>query len=242
MEGMDDGRKEAMRRRMNELDASGQDIGESRRGDAPSSSAPYRNNRRARMRAKKTAAFDNDRSPSPRSVDPPKSRLDEVPFWREGGSIASLLFENRPSSSSGARDGRHPNGRKSLEVRLFTTSIEMCECYLSCRMAQIAHAPVFIIPRVETATAPLAFRARAHCHLPLLVRVALRPDRIRHHVQVGRRSRDHTPTNRRHVGDRGDPQFPGGSKGAISRAYLVRHAAGGRIHPREFARQRVLGR
>ena len=114
--------------------------------------------------------------------------------------------------------------------------------YLSCRMAQIAHAPVFIIPRVETATAPLAFRARAHCHLPLLVRVALRPDRIWHPVQVGRRSRDHTPANRRHVGDRGDPQLPGGSEGAIFRVYLVRHAAGGRIHPREFARQRVLGR
>ena len=123
MKDVDDGRKEALRRRMNERDdpstaAVTLPNGKSRRA-LPSSPIPNRNNRRARMRAKKqTPALDGQASPSLKSTDLPKSRLDEVPFWREGGSIASLLFENRPSlPSSTGRDDRGVMGRKSLEVR-----------------------------------------------------------------------------------------------------------------------------
>ena len=123
MKDVDDGRKEALRRRMNERDdpstaAITLPNGKSRRA-LPSSPIPNRNNRRARMRAKKqTPALDGQASPSLKSTDLPKSRLDEVPFWREGGSIASLLFENRPSlPSSSGRDVRGVMGRKSLEVR-----------------------------------------------------------------------------------------------------------------------------
>ncbi|KAL3766415.1 hypothetical protein ACHAW5_008652 [Stephanodiscus triporus] len=122
MEGMDDGRKEELRRRMNELNDSPAAAASRRNGDlgrdAASSSSSHRNNRRARMRAK-TTAFDQQ-STLPRSIESPKSRLDEVPFWREGGSIASLLFENRPSSSPGAREDRHSTGKRTLEVRVST--------------------------------------------------------------------------------------------------------------------------
>ena len=123
IQGVDDGRKEVMRRRMNEMDDSSSATvasleGEVVRRASPSSSSINRNNRRARMRAKKqTNALDSKVSPSSRSIDPPKSRLDEVPFWRETGSIASLLFENRPWSSSSGRGDRRVIGRKSLEVR-----------------------------------------------------------------------------------------------------------------------------
>ena len=123
MKEVEDGRKEAMRRRMNERDdpstaAVTLPNGKSRRA-LPSSPIPIRNNRRARMRAKnQTPALDGQASPSLKSTDLPKSRLDEVPFWREGGSIASLLFENRPSlPSSTGRDDRGVMGHKFLEVR-----------------------------------------------------------------------------------------------------------------------------
>jgi hypothetical protein len=136
MKGMDHGRKEAMCRRMNELDnpslaaaASGKNCKFCRDAPLSSSGVPsfsfaHQNNRRVRMRAKKTTALDYKRSPLPQSINSTKSHLDKVPFWREGGSIASLLFENR-LPSSGAEDNRHPMGRKSLEVRLFTYSNNM---------------------------------------------------------------------------------------------------------------------
>ncbi|KAL3816340.1 hypothetical protein ACHAXA_011440 [Cyclostephanos tholiformis] len=115
IKGMGDERKELMRRRMNELNDSSLRNGELRRA-APSSSSPYRNNRRARMRAKKkTPPLYNRVSPSQRSINPPKSHLDEVPFWKERGSIASFIFENRPSSASSRVDNRQTMGRKSLE-------------------------------------------------------------------------------------------------------------------------------
>lgn len=117
MKDVDDDRKEALRQQMN---AAGS---EQMQAPLQTSQSPtsYPKNRRARMRAKSN--FD---------IPPPpdksyKSRLDEVPFWREQGNIASLLFDNRPSSlppPSGARDGsgRPPMRRGPLEVCLIKTA------------------------------------------------------------------------------------------------------------------------
>ena len=91
MEGVNDGRKEVLRRRLNE------DI-----SSADRTSSPYRNNRRARMRAKSTV-INSPPTSSRRQFDNKsfqRSRLEEVPFWREGGTIASLLFDNQQSPSS----------------------------------------------------------------------------------------------------------------------------------------------
>ena len=48
------------------------------------------------------------------SVHSRKSPWEEVPFWREGSSLASLLFNTR--LPSGARDGGRGTRRESLEV------------------------------------------------------------------------------------------------------------------------------
>ncbi|KAL7446205.1 hypothetical protein ACHAXH_009381 [Discostella pseudostelligera] len=102
MEGVDDGRKEVLRRQLNDeylLSASDDST-----NTISGASSTYRNNRRARMRAKSNIVStppSSSRQPGNRSF--PRSRLDEVPFWREGGTIASLLFDTRQSPSRPTR-------------------------------------------------------------------------------------------------------------------------------------------
>ena len=101
VEGVDDGRKEVLRRRLNE------DV-----SYADHTPSPYLNNRRARMRAKSTVV--SSPPSSRRQLDNKsfqRSRLEEVPFWREGGTIASLLFDNQQSPSS-----RPTRRSRTLEV------------------------------------------------------------------------------------------------------------------------------
>jgi len=119
MDELDDRRKEVLRRQMKvENDADTTDNTSEQASDDIKTSTPslYRNNRRARMRVK--SIVDKKQSPPTRrnNKSSPKSRLDEVPFWREGGTLASLLFDTRPS-----RDGKgYPSRRKSLEQLLLS--------------------------------------------------------------------------------------------------------------------------
>ena len=121
MDGLDDRRKEVLRRQMKvENNSDTNDNYSKQASDDTKTSTPslYRNNRRARMRVK--SIVDNKQSPPSRrnrnNKSSPKSRLDEVPFWREGGTMASLLFDSRPS-----RDGKgYPSRRKSLEQLLLS--------------------------------------------------------------------------------------------------------------------------
>ena len=120
MDGLDDRRKEVLRRQMkveNDSDTTNDDSKQASDETKTSTPSLYRNNRRARMRVK--SIVDKKQSPPSRrnnKKSPPKSRLDEVPFWREGGTLASLLFDTRQS-----RDGKgYTSRRKSLEQLLLS--------------------------------------------------------------------------------------------------------------------------
>jgi hypothetical protein len=101
VDGVHDGRKEALRSEMN-------------RRQLPR--APLPNNRRSRMRAKlKTSQVSNTA----------KSYLDEPPFWRrDGGTIASVLFDSQQPSSP--RSG----GVESRSKRRYNTSLDTLEALL----------------------------------------------------------------------------------------------------------------
>ena len=95
-----------------------------------SSSQPqqsYRNNRRARTRAKANGDIVPPPPPStalPRrrtKLSPTRSHLDEVPIWRQSGTIASLLFDTKNAKDD---DGIYPSNRRtSLEVRIRYTLV-----------------------------------------------------------------------------------------------------------------------
>ena len=95
-----------------------------------SSSQPqqsYRNNRRARTRAKANGDIVPPPPPStalPRrrtKLSPTRSHLDEVPIWRQSGTIASLLLDAKNAKDD---DGRYPSNRRtSLEVRIRYTLV-----------------------------------------------------------------------------------------------------------------------
>jgi hypothetical protein len=143
IESMDDRRKHVLRRRLaNEFNNNDeQHLGVSlRRDDSPLVVVVEPNNRRARMRNRaRRAKTDEQRiSSSSSSMIPlssktkttiesspnPSRRLDEVPFWRDTGSIASLLFDTRSSLSysvTGVGNARHPRrGKFSLEQLLLS--------------------------------------------------------------------------------------------------------------------------
>ncbi|KAL7522708.1 hypothetical protein ACHAWX_007386 [Stephanocyclus meneghinianus] len=94
MNGMDDSRQTRLREKIkNET--------ESTAAPLPSEISPptVPRNRRARMRASKHRHVDEPSVPPPREkAKYPKLRLEEKPFWKERGSIASMLFDNRPAS------------------------------------------------------------------------------------------------------------------------------------------------
>ncbi|KAL9186641.1 hypothetical protein ACHAXT_005879 [Thalassiosira profunda] len=121
MEEMDDGRKEVLRQQMNDVDeTSGAKSGQPKPLQTDGSSvSPYPRNRRARMRASSHSGKQSS-TPTPRGQSY-NYRLDEVPFWREGGTIASLLFGNRPAAPPSPDDGvgRRPR-RRSLEQYLLS--------------------------------------------------------------------------------------------------------------------------
>ena len=140
IEGMEDRRKNVLRRRMNENELNNDEQRGASRRDDPPLVVVEPNNRRARMRranADNALKLGEQKPKASSSITPltktttdvessPKSRLslDEVPFWRETGSIASLLFDAQsPLSYSGTRDGgaRHPRrGKFSLEQFLLS--------------------------------------------------------------------------------------------------------------------------
>ena len=184
MKEMDDERKEILRQRMKEesdLTASTTSK-QSSSGTSPvTTQAPpsYRNNRRARMRAKSQTSNGTPLSPPP-SRRMNKSHLDEVPFWRESGTIASLLFDNRPSLSSSvssldSRDGGRR--RTSLEVRYnayishlsepVVFNAEMISKILTRFAICISSLPI------QTATSSVPFWTTSHSDLPLLVYITI---------------------------------------------------------------------
>lgn len=189
MEGVDDGRKEVLRQQLNDeyLSSVGDDSSKTISG----ASSTSRNNRRARMRAKSNIVStppSSSRQLDNRSL--PRSRLDEVPFWREGGTIASLLFDTRQLPSRPTR-----RSSRTLEVSVHRNyMIIVLTISLTCSITT-----TFSLSRRQ-ATAPFAIRTRAHCHVPLLVHVPFCSDCIWHLVQVGWRSWHYTPADRRHVG------------------------------------------
>ena len=137
---MDDGRKEVLRGQMNGLSEDStpdinadSDTRQPKPGSSDTSTGPT-SNRRARMRAK------SKHPPPPpsrvaKTSRSPRSRLDEVPFWREGGTIASLLFDTRPAPSSSSsstpsgREGRRPRRRGSLEVSCHAVMCQLTAAY-----------------------------------------------------------------------------------------------------------------
>ncbi len=120
MESVDDGRKEVLRRQLNEKHLSSS-INDSSKPKIETPST-YRNNRRARMRANSSVAKTPPPSSSRRLYNESfqRSRLDEVPCWREGGTIASLLFDNRQPPTSPKRRSR--TLEVSALVRVIVTS------------------------------------------------------------------------------------------------------------------------
>ncbi len=102
VDGVHDGRKEVLRNEMN------------RQKSPTAASSP--NNRRSRMRAKlKTSQVSNTA----------KSYLDEPPFWRrDGGTIASVLFDSQQSSSPMSR------GVESRSKRRYNNSLDTLEALL----------------------------------------------------------------------------------------------------------------
>jgi len=98
--GVHDGRKEALRTEMNKKE---------------SSAGPSRNNRRSRMRAKLNSSQVGETA---------KSYLDEPPFWRKDGTIASVLFDSQQPTFSSRRERdmqlkrRYNNSLDTLEALL----------------------------------------------------------------------------------------------------------------------------
>lgn len=94
---VNDGRKEALR---NEMD------------NKNSSTGPSTNNRRSRMRAKLNSGQISKTA---------KSYLDEPPFWRkDGGTIASVLFDSEQPPSPSRRGGVDPRLKRKYNNSLDT--------------------------------------------------------------------------------------------------------------------------
>ncbi|KAL3803839.1 hypothetical protein HJC23_004001 [Cyclotella cryptica] len=110
MERIDDSRKTRLRDKMNdERDSTAEPL----QSESNPSNVPR--NRRARMRAAKNSNLHKRKTrPSYDRVKRSKLRLDEKPFWKERGSIASMLFDNRPASW---RKTAQKKRRNTLEVR-----------------------------------------------------------------------------------------------------------------------------
>lgn len=136
MEGMDDIRKNVLRRQMNKNEFNNYEQRGLSRSDDDPPLVVEPNNRRARMRNRTRAKTDEQRISSSSMIplssktttmesilSNSRRRLDEVPFWRDGRSIASLLFATRSPSYSGTRNGatRRPMmGGFSLEQLLLS--------------------------------------------------------------------------------------------------------------------------
>ena len=127
VDGVHDGRKEVLRREMEVQKLS------------PTSPSPNkRNNRRARMRAKSSVRQEVGKAA--------KSYLDEPPFWRrDGGTIASVLFDSQPPQ------GSTPTGKgvQSRPKRKYNNSLDTLEAILRSPLG-----------RQNTVTSLVAFIAR----------------------------------------------------------------------------------
>ncbi|EJK59226.1 hypothetical protein THAOC_20580 [Thalassiosira oceanica] len=91
------------------------------------------NNRRARQRIRRKPASTREQQPASSTADensfrpsrPPRSRLDEVPMWREKGTLASLLFDTQPRVDGDRRKRQRlsllesPFGRNHTVTSLF---------------------------------------------------------------------------------------------------------------------------
>ncbi|KAL7466370.1 hypothetical protein ACHAXS_006671 [Conticribra weissflogii] len=118
MEQMDDWRKEKLRNKLYDMESSS-DVSAAKMQDAQSTdqkSSP--NNRRARRRARMSSKTTESQPPTPFKTQS-KSRTDDIPFWREGGSLASLLFDTQYGpdipSGNGNRSFRRNPRKNSLE-------------------------------------------------------------------------------------------------------------------------------
>lgn len=100
---VEEGRKEALRKEIKLRNSPG---------------TPYPNNRRARMRAKSNMSQVSKTA---------KSYLDEPPFWRrDGGTIASVLFDSQPPQSSSPKR----KGVESRTKRIYNNSLDTLEALL----------------------------------------------------------------------------------------------------------------
>mmetsp|Transcript_15706 Transcript_15706/g.32641 ORF Transcript_15706/g.32641 Transcript_15706/m.32641 type:complete len:843 (-) Transcript_15706:139-2667(-) len=118
LEQMDDGRKEILRNKLNVME-NFTDLSAAKMPDMQSrDQKSYPNNRRARRRARILSKTSESQQRTPVKT-PSKSRTEEVPFWREGGSLASLLFDTQyksdNSSGNGTRNKRRIPKKNSLE-------------------------------------------------------------------------------------------------------------------------------
>jgi hypothetical protein len=126
---MDDSHKDRLRRRMKEdTESLEQEEQPAARSTSAMNSERVPQNRRARMRAAKngvlnepsppvttniTAISPLPKIPSKKKYNSSKLRTEETPFWKERGSIASLLFDNSASSWKKSMQKKNKN---TLEV------------------------------------------------------------------------------------------------------------------------------
>jgi hypothetical protein len=126
---MDDSHKDRLRRRMKEdTESLEQEEQPAARSTSAMNSERVPQNRRARMRAAKngvlnepsppvttniTAISPLPKIPSKKKYNSSKLRTKETPFWKERGSIASLLFDNSASSWKKSMQKKNKN---TLEV------------------------------------------------------------------------------------------------------------------------------
>ena len=138
MREMNDNHKDRLRRKMKDGSASASTVAPFQRSFAMDPNNRVPQNRRAKMRAVKAGIMDESSSlqtstqisaispgvKTPRTKKY-KSKLHpkEKPFWKERGSIASLLFDNSPSSW---RKNMQNKNKRTLEVSLTIMMLRLC--------------------------------------------------------------------------------------------------------------------
>jgi hypothetical protein len=117
MRDMDDKQKDRLRRKMATEMNTLSDVPNNKQTRMTATRIPQ--NRRARMNAAKAVSLnesalpDSIRTASAHKTRTKSHRLDERPFWKERGSIASLLFDN---NSSSWKTGIQKKNKRTLEV------------------------------------------------------------------------------------------------------------------------------
>lgn len=185
IKAMGDSHKDRLRRNM-------QDDEKVSRASVPVNSTRVPQNRRSRMRAAKSGTKNESTSPpvqlpsnAPR-IQKYKSNLrrEEKPFWKERGSISSLLFDNNPSSF---RKNMQKKSRKSLEVSPSEQCI-VCFCHNTAVAKHLSHSST-------KATTSITFWKRTHSYFLIDLHCSIFTFYIREPLSLGWSSRCYPPTN-----------------------------------------------